>query len=116
MCSARVSETMQYGAKARAAGINIYVTDIAVVRWRSSCNEIKYGNRRQRKREESAPARAIDAGKAGGSREKRGNGVIIAQHRRNVPRCIYLSIYLSSHHPILPNIQRNAAYPEGCPA
>lgn len=49
MWPTRVSEMMQYSAKLRPAGINIYVSDIAAVGWRSSCSEIKHGKWRKRK-------------------------------------------------------------------
>jgi len=50
MCSARVSEMMQRAAKPRPVDINIYAPGIVAVGWRSSCDEIKYGDRRGTRR------------------------------------------------------------------
>ena len=41
---------IQYGAKLRPVGINIYISGIAVVGWRSSCGEIKH--EKEEKKEE----------------------------------------------------------------
>lgn len=62
MWPTRVSEMMQYSAKLRPAGINIYVSDIAAVGWRSSCGEIKHGKWRKRK-EKGSDDKATRAGK-----------------------------------------------------
>jgi len=50
LCGRRASEMMQYGAKLRPVGINIYISGIAVVGWRSSCGEIKH--EKEKKKEE----------------------------------------------------------------